>query len=92
MWSPSQSRHSTTPAFHLVPDEEQVQIILEQVPEGSYGFKPYRKGPEVRGVPPLTVAPVVPVQDPHIAYELMGSDADWIAGNWNQRSCWYGVR
>ncbi len=67
------------PAFHLVTGEDQVQIILEQLPEGSYGFKPYRKGPEDEGFLPLTVAPVVPVQDPHIAYELMGGDADWIA-------------
>lgn len=67
------------PAFHLVSDEDQVQIILEQLPEGSYGFKPYRKGPEDEGFLPLTVGPVVPVQDPHTAYELMGTDADWIA-------------
>jgi fibronectin type 3 domain-containing protein len=56
-----------------------VVIVLGNVPRTVLGFTVFRKGPGDGNYLPLTDEPVLAVDDPFVARQLMGGDYEWIS-------------
>lgn len=67
------------PSAYILPATNKVIIILGDTPRSVISFNVYRQNQGEKNYKLLTNSPIVQVNDPYRAAELMGSDFPWIA-------------
>lgn len=68
------------PPFYVIPDQGKVYIILASPPKEMVGFSVYRKDKAEKEFKPLLTEPIMSINDPLIARDVLGeAEYNWIA-------------